>query len=358
MATLLGRRSSDPVVPPISKYIREAVHAGSWYSSEAPVLCKSLQEWVVLSPSPLIETLKAGHTETSIEGCIVPHAGYSYCGSTGGLSMHGLHARLLAQRVGAGLSDTSTWITTIVILHPSHHIGMNGVGLQQGCAAVATPLGDLRVLQVSDLEAKFRANGVAVHRLTKDEDEAEHSSEMMYPMIKFILNDIDASYPCDASVPSLAESISILPIMVGSASHATEQSVAKVLLDLGIGSHSDRSVFTVVSSDFCHYGSRFGYTPTPSIDGQPLFQFIQALDEQGMEAISGGHSAFSDYLKATRNTICGRHPIGTYLALQELRAAEGETAGVINWVDYKQSSKAVKKTDSSVSYAGAIIVRR
>ncbi|KAI8855200.1 memo-like protein-domain-containing protein [Chytridium lagenaria] len=69
----------------------------------------------------------------------------------------------------------------------------------------------------------------------------------------------------------------------------------------------------IISSDFCHWGSRFNYTPKPTYD-QQIFEFIESLDHEGMELIEKtSPEDFTSYLKRTRNTICGRHPIGVFL---------------------------------------------
>lgn len=69
---------------------------------------------------------------------------------------------------------------------------------------------------------------------------------------------------------------------------------------------------------------------------------------------------FGAYLRETRNTICGRHPIGVLIAaaaqLQDSNTpgwVPGETD--LQFVKYEQSSPAVKASDSSVSYASAYL---
>jgi hypothetical protein len=80
----------------------------------------------------------------------------------------------------------------------------------------------------------------------------------------------------------------------------------------------DPSNFFVVSSDFCHWGSRFRYTPvdrTSSFESaqRPVHEYIEWLDREGMTAIEAqdGHR-FNAYLKKHKNTICGRHPIAVH----------------------------------------------
>lgn len=96
-------------------------------------------------------------------------------------------------------------------------------------------------------------------------------------------------------------------------------------------------------------GSRFSYTfyrPSPDAapsqlgsrarpdDATPIHRSIRQLDDEGMQAIalsppgSGGgkkakdaQSAFAAYIRSTKNTVCGRHPIGVLLgALASLEA--------------------------------------
>jgi predicted class III extradiol MEMO1 family dioxygenase len=103
-----------------------------------------------------------------------------------------------------------------------------------------------------------------------------------------------------------------------------------------------------------------------------------------MEIIESlSHAAFADYVAETRNTICGRHPIGVLLAaLESLPPGDGgfpsSSAGVttrqqqqqqtqlrgvgrprhgIRFVQYAQSSRVVGPGDSSVSYASAVVFR-
>lgn len=135
-------------------------------------------------------------------------------------------------------------------------------------------------------------------------------------------------------------------------------------------------------------GSRFSYTyykPSDTADatslgrstrqptGQDIHQSIRALDRRGIDALTVPLSAqgdlptyrirqaeFGAYLKETRNTICGRHPIGVLVAaaaqLQDAntpRWGPGETD--LQFVRYEQSSQAVQGSDSSVSYASAYL---
>ncbi len=77
---------------------------------------------------------------------------------------------------------------------------------------------------------------------------------------------------------------------------------------------SDPSNLFVISSDFCHWGSRFRYQHYDERHGE-IHQSIRELDYAGMGLIEQlDHPAFAAYLKKYGNTICGRHPIGVFLA--------------------------------------------
>lgn len=68
---------------------------------------------------------------------------------------------------------------------------------------------------------------------------------------------------------------------------------------------------------------------------------------------TGDHAKFARYLAATKNTICGRHPIGVVMAGLEDLIRRGEGKGIFKFVRYEQSSKCTTPSDSSVSYASA-----
>lgn len=136
-------------------------------------------------------------------------------------------------------------------------------------------------------------------------------------------------------------------------------------------------IFTIISSDFCHWGSRFGYSPTSPDNGDEnnnkthnnqrndrastttqfneIHEFIEWLDRQGMEKISlQDPGAFAIYMKQYRNTICGRYPIALYLNALTKAKERGDEEVSLVFVKYDQSSRVKKLHESSVSYASAV----
>jgi AmmeMemoRadiSam system protein B len=135
---------------------------------------------------------------------------------------------------------------------------------------------------------------------------------------------------------------------------------------------SDPSNIFVISSDFCHWGSRFRYTYYQPPDGSgavnlksnsrvtpdyPIHESIAAVDKESMDAVeSGSHRDFLTQLRETGNTVCGRHPIGLFMAAVEKAEGLGEGHGRFKFVRYERSSLVEGVRDSSVSYASAFAV--
>lgn len=76
------------------------------------------------------------------------------------------------------------------------------------------------------------------------------------------------------------------------------------------------------------------------------------------------HKEFTSYLTKTKNTICGRHPIGILLCAIEALSNNNNKNGLavdesqqprIRFVHYVQSSQVKNEGDSSVSYASAYV---
>ncbi|KAJ3824966.1 MEMO1 family [Lentinula raphanica] len=317
--------------------VRSASHAGSWYTDEGDELASELSGW--------LENVQGTDPPYPIAGCkavIAPHAGYSYSGPAA---------------AWAYKSIDTTGIKRVFILGPSHHLYLDGCALSN-CKEFATPVGNLPL----DLEtiSELRDTG-KFDSLDIDADEAEHSLEMHLPYVRTIFQGMD---------------ISIVPIMVGAISTQSEMTYGQLLAPY----LAREDTFCVVSSDFCHWGMRFSYTfyykePKPDnqpginlsrsiapSDSHPIHESISRLDHEAMDILtlpsssaSKVHNEFARYLTRTKNTICGRHPIGVLLgALATLEETQG-IQPTIKWVRYEQSSACRTVRDSSVSYASAWI---
>lgn len=298
---------------------RRASHAGSWYTGSGKDLSRELDGWLGSI---------GGGGGAAARAIIVPHAGYRYCGSC-------------AAHAYARVNPDP--IQRVFILGPSHHVRLSGCAVS-ACVKYETPLYDLTVDRATT-DALLGTGEFEVMTLEADED--EHSIEMHLPYVaKVMESKRDGGFQ-------------VVPIMVGSLSAEKEAKfgriIAKYLLD-------PRNLF-VISSDFCHWGSRFRYTYYDEKNGE-IHESIKALDYAGMNIIESlDHASFTAYLKKFGNTICGRHPIGVFLAAAAtVRAQAGQNGNAahagarqhLKFLDYAQSNACRNMRDSSVSYASAV----
>jgi len=282
--------------------LRRAAHAGSWYTNNARKLEEELDGWLGA----------AGLTKSpDVRAVIAPHAGYSYSG------------RCAAYAFG---NIDPTNISRVFLLGPSHHYYTPKCALTRA-TVYCTPIGDLPVDQevIEELNAtgKFEYMDLSV-------DEAEHSMEMHLPYLAKVFQ---------------GHTVKVVPILVGALSSQNEAMYGQLLSKYV----DDPTNFFSVSSDFCHWGSRFSYTYYDKKHGA-IHKSIEALDRMGMEIIeTGDPDAFKAYLREYENTICGRHPISVFLHMLK----HCSTKVKIGFVRYEQSSQCKSMRDSSVSYASA-----
>ena len=247
----------------------------------------------------------------------------------------------------------------IFLLGPSHHKYLTGCALSKN-TMYATPIGNLPLdlPTISHLRSSNHFDD-----MSGSTDSAEHSLEMHLPYICHMLS----KYFDSSDFPSL------VPILVGNTNPSRERNYGSLLASY----LADPSNVFVISSDFCHWGSRFSYTyylpssashpkdgrslnkrETPS--DPPIYESIARIDRMTMQAIeSGKQSAFLKALDDTGNTVCGRHPIGIIMAAIETLKIGGKIAqekGIFRFVRYERSSDVQEPRDSSVSYASAFAV--
>ncbi|CAN4076903.1 unnamed protein product [Withania somnifera] len=283
--------------------IRKASHAGSWYTENPQELAEQLDGWL----------RAAGLAKSSdVRGVIAPHAGYSYSGR--------------AAAYAFGNIDPSN-ISRIFLLGPSHHYYTPKCALSRA-RVYKTPIGDLPIDEEVNDELKATGN---FEFMDLRVDEAEHSMEMHLPYLATVFQ----GYP-----------VKIVPILVGALSAESEALYGRLLAKYV----DDSKNFFSVSSDFCHWGSRFNYMHYDKSHGA-IYKSIEALDKMGMDIIeTGDPDAFKQYLLETDNTICGRHPISVFLHMLK----NSLTKIKIKFIRYEQSSQCKSMRDSSVSYASAV----
>lgn len=274
--------------------VRESAIAGSWYPG---------------SPSALASEVDAyldGGTRGSCRQLplvlVAPHAGYRYSGAAAG-------------QVFAQVRDCN--VRRVWVLAPSHRLAFEGVGLY-AVDAFRTPLGDLPV----DRAVVERLAQQPGFQLLARGDGGEHALEIELPFLQRAIGAFE-----------------LVPLLMGRVTPEKAQRLADAIRpELGPGD------LVVVSTDFTHYGSRFGYAPFAG--SQDLEGEIETLDRGAWELVAKPQPrAFFDYVERTGATICGR--AGLLLAATLV----GEQAEGTELV-YTTSGELTGDWSNTVSYLG------
>ncbi|MBN2797536.1 MAG: AmmeMemoRadiSam system protein B [Deltaproteobacteria bacterium] len=243
--------------------VRLPAVAGSWYSADPTVL------------GPEIDRYLAGPAPDCAErplALVVPHAGYRYSGAVAGEAF----------RQVRGCTVRRVWV-----LAPAHRVRLDGAGLYP-VRAFRTPLGDLPL----DLRAQEALIASGEFKLLSRGDGGEHSLEIELPLLQRALGAFE-----------------LVPILVGNLDPARARRVADVLRPL-LGPDD----LVVVSTDFTHYGERFGYTPFPADAALP--QALDALDHQVWEqVVARDPEGLHEVVTRTGATVCGRNALKVLAAL-------------------------------------------
>lgn len=241
-----------------------------------------------------------------VKALILPHAGYQYSGH---IAAAGYHT----------IADQK--VTRVIILAPSHFVSFHGVALPS-FTQYQTPLGncacDVDCLTLLKKERLFHFYDAAF--------KPEHSLEVQIPFIQ--------KYMPQAK---------IVPLVVGDITRDNAHEIAQVLQ-----SCIDDTTVVVVSSDFTHYGRRFGYVPfTESITAK-----IFALDASLVRTIQNQNfHDFHQLCHETGATVCGRNPLSIFLSLAEKKAF-GAVEPLL--LSYDTSAAGQANPDYSVSYVSLV----
>ena len=296
---------------------RTAAHAGSWYSADPAQLKAQLSHWLASASS-----CGRASDASAARAIIAPHAGYAYSGEIAAWAY--CHV------------DPSA-VQRIFLLGPSHNL-YSPRCLLSCCTEYETPGGSIPI-DASVYEALAQTG--EFDYMPKADDEREHSLEMHLPFIAQIMG---------------SRHYTLVPIVVGALSEQAELRYGQLLAP-----HlADPQNLFVISSDFCHWGTRFRFTYHDPRHGGEIYESIEALDREGMRLIEAQDAAgYAAYQREFGNTICGRHPIAVLLrALNQCATPPNSIGHECKFVRYAQSSRSQKASDSSVSYASAVIWAR
>ena len=243
--------------------------AGSWYPSDPGKLRAELEKYLASADAE-----SAGRTAG--DDCnifIVPHAGYVYSGPCAAFAYRRMRNRSFRR---------------VLLLAPSHRVWLDDQVVLPESDAVSTPLGVIPLdpaLGAAFRSKPFVKNSDPVHR-------DEHSTQIQYPFLQTVLGD----------------DFTILPVIVGKLSSSTASKLGDLLLSL-----MTPETLLIVSSDFTHYGSRFGYAPFQS-DFQ---ENVRLVDFEAYQYIQNHDpAAFHRFIERNHCTICGSEPIRAVLEMK------------------------------------------
>ncbi len=275
---------------PKAEKIRKSVLAGTWYEGTEAGLRAEVDGF--LAKVPPIEP--GGR----VLGLISPHAGYFYSGQAAAYGY--------AQIQG-------TPYHRVVVIAPSHRIAFHGISIPD-VTHYETPLGrvPLDVKRCRQLRAASGFSSFA------DVHAREHSLEIQLPFLQRVLGEFE-----------------LVPMVVGEIREDEYADLASAIADI-----VDEGTLVVASSDFTHYGSRFGYLPFSN----DVKENLENLDMGAVDFIlKKDRKGFLEYRAKTQATICGAAPIALLIDVMPK-----DTVGRL--LTYYTSGDVTEDWDNSVSY--------
>lgn len=286
--TAYGKEIESGKSKEVKKMLTNAI-VGRWYSADTKTLLREIEG--------LFAKAKVEQKENVI-GLILPHAGYQYSGPTAAL----------------GLKTLKKKYKRIIVIGPSHYVGMQGILSVADADSYQTPLGEIEL----DTEFIKKLLKEDMFRYVPAAHENEHSVQIEVPLLQYVQEDFK-----------------FVPIVAGQCSAGEVKEAAGVLRRM-----VDDDTLVVASSDFVHYGARFGYVPFTKDIPEGLrkidmgaYEYIAKLDGEG----------FLKYKQKTGATICGCVPVAILVSMCD-KDAKAEL------VKYTTSGEMTGDFDNSVSY--------
>ncbi len=278
--------------------MRKPLIAGTWYPDNAQQIEELFSPWAErpqkdLRPSALI----------------LPHAGYAFSGSI---------AAEACSRV-----DPEQY-KKIIILAPSHTHSFTGSVSVEPAGEVETPFGPVRFSPQLHEALSSLPNALFIPEAHK----REHSIDIQLPLLKRFFPQ------CEVGA-----------LITGDFVHARNTEDARKKTAQALRSLFDRETLVVVSTDFTHYGKRFGYLPfTDNIPAN-----MEDLDRRAYEAFAvNDPEIFLDFMRYTRATVCGASAL---LLLLETLPAEAE----FTRIDYANSGMLTGDWGNCVGYTATAV---
>jgi MEMO1 family protein len=274
--------------------VRRSPIAGTWYPGDKQKLITQVEDYFTQARPPAIKG--------RIVALISPHAGIQYSGQAAACGYKLLRGRKISR---------------VIVLGPSHYTGFRGIATSAE-DFYETPIGRIKV----DRTVSDALYENPLFKGPRTAELQEHSLEMQLPFLQVALGEF-----------------TLVPLVVGELSAKDYADAAQALAP-----YLDNATLVVASSDFTHYGLRFGYLPFKDHPRENL----KKLDGGAIDKIlAKDFKGFLSYVDETGATICGSRPIGEVLKMLP-PAARGTL------LNYYTSGDLTGDFDSSVSYASIV----
>ncbi|MCK4499748.1 AmmeMemoRadiSam system protein B, partial [Candidatus Babeliales bacterium] len=302
--------------------------SAGWYPKK-----KSLLQHTLTKQFAFAKKYFSLHKHNTVKAIVAPHAGISYSG----IAAASAYKELLLPN-----GEKNSQYKQIIILTPSHTETFHGIALPDfthykiNLGTIPVNIDAINSLKTSPL---FNTHHTIYNK--------EHSLEIQLPFLETVLNDY-----------------SIVPLIVGSLEDVEIDLVAKKLETI-----INPATLIVVSSDFTHYGARYGYQPFP----ENAAANVKALDSILIESLLAFNRAqFEKTLNQTRATVCGKIPLSILLSLLGTKKLANTTAELTSYytsAHIKESKIQPKAADlfrplfdtnieGSVGYAGIVFIEK
>lgn len=247
--------------------MRLCLKSGSWYP-----LPKEAKTQVAEFLKRAGETV---HPDQNVKFIISPHAGIVYSGLTAAHSYSAIDP---------------THYTSVVMLGVCHAFHQRGLSTSP-FASWANPLTE----NGSPSLSMEKVPGLSTCQ--KSDCEEEHSLELQIPFLAHVF----------------AKQIEMGTVKFSAVYCSYD--VTKTEIDSLMDYIAENNSLIVVSSDFCHYGPRFQFSPI--IQGKTAAETVTMLDNKCINGVMLGADSFEQAIKETQNTVCGHYTIKTCLSVLE-----------------------------------------
>lgn len=273
---------------------RKAWYAGAWYPAQPHALRATIEKGIEEA-----QAVREPEERGTIRFAVLPHAGLAY--SARGIAHLILHAPKNIQKA--------------VILSPSHNVALPPDTFSVGrFSRFETPLGNLESFDLFAPGA-WPDYTAAIQR--------EHAVEMVLPFLAYLQEKQNS--------PILL-SMALLSHVTG-VEEATQ--LAASLYDaLGEEELESGRTLVIASSDFTHYGQRFGYAPFGAFVDRSVKQQVQNLDKEVANALAKSEVGSVLLMQRTKRlTVCGLAPATIVSALAKRMQAVGYVADYYTSLD-------------------------